>query len=112
MKVTFFGLTSCRVTREEGDPKFYGRLRAAGESRFLYHLKKELNSMGYDFIKKRIQKDGHMVGDEYQQYLRARRPERLKEGGIYCILNDSYAIRGAEEDFNKLGEVWLKVERA
>ena len=94
----------CVVTREPGDPKFYGVRNAAGESRLLYAVKQELNRRGYDLIKKRMHKDGHMV-DDMQQYLRSR---KLKPGAI-AIYNPSFLIRGAEEDYNHSGTVTLSV---
>ena len=36
-----------------------------------YHIKKELNKQGYDFIKKELAKDGHMVNDGVY-YIRSR----------------------------------------
>lgn len=108
MKVMFGG-TTLVVEREPDDPKFYGVKHAAGESRFMHHLKLKLNSMGFDFVKKLMYSDGHLV-DEYQHYLRARHIERLKEGEIYCIYNSTYALRGAEQDFNK-GDVTLEIVR-
>ncbi len=92
------------VTREPDDPKYYGIKNGAGESRFLYALKKQLNEQGYDLIKKRMHKDGHLV-DEKQQYLRARKRTKNPSKDI-MIWNTFWAIRGAEEDFNE-GKVVL-----
>ena len=86
----------CIVEREPGDPKFHGVTNAAGESRLLHHVKRELNKQGFDFVKKRMWKDGHLV-DNLQQYLRERRPV---DGRVLAIYNDAWAIRGAEVDFN------------
>jgi len=97
MIVTFEG-NICIVERESTDPKFYGIVNAAGESRFLYHLKEHLNKQGYDLIKKRMHKDGNMV-DEMQQYLRTRN-KKSPFPHIY-IYNHKWAIEGIEEDFNK-----------
>ena len=98
----------CVVTKEEGDHKFYGKLYAKGESALLYHIKKELNKQGFDFIKKRMWKDGHMV-DDLQQYLRERKFKKVKEGyTCLAIFNSDWAIRGAEEAFNN-GEIILTV---
>jgi hypothetical protein len=102
MRGNVFG--TCHVVREPGDPKFHGRINAAGESKFLHHLKGVLNAQGYDFIKKRMHKDGHMV-DEMQQYLRERKPVH---GRVLSIYNNSWAIEGAEVEFNQ-GEVFLGV---
>jgi len=104
----------CIVSRESTDPKFYNgggwdksRPGDIGESRLLYHLKKTLNAMGYDLIKKRMAKDGHMV-DDHQQYLRTRKPSGDPQKDI-CIYNPDWAIEGAEVMFNK-GETTLAVE--
>lgn len=105
MKVEIQG-TRCIVTREEGDPRFSGVREAAGESRLLYHVKNTLNEQGYDLIKKRMWKDGHMMDDK-QQYLRTRCPGAGKAD--IAIFNNSWAIRGAEEPFNKDGRVELLV---
>jgi len=95
----------CVVTREKDDPKFSGTVNAAGESRLLYHIKIELNAQGYDLIKKRMCKDGHLV-DDMQQYLRTRKPSGDPDKDIY-IYNNQWAINGAEEAFNKQGKVEL-----
>jgi len=63
---------SITIIREEGDPKFYGVVSARGESNLLYRIKRVLNCNGFDLIKKRMHKDGHLV-DDMQQYLRTRR---------------------------------------
>jgi len=68
------------------------------ESHLLYHIKKALNAaFGFDFIKKRMWKDGHMVA-ETQQYLRTRDWE-------YAIYDGKYAIRFAHKEFNQEGSV-------
>jgi len=99
MKVTMFS-TTCVVKREVGDPKCTGVKNAKGESRLLYHVQKALKKQGYDFVKKRMWKDGHMVDDE-QQYLRERNPNINKR--CLAIWNGSWAIAGAEEQFNREG---------
>ena len=72
---------SCYVYRQDSDPVFRptsgdSSWSAPGwygaESRLLHHVQKTLNQRGYDLIKKRMWKDGHMVGTEYTQYLRSR----------------------------------------
>jgi hypothetical protein len=99
----------CIVTKEPGDPRFSGTVNAAGESRLLYHVKKELNSRGYDLIKKRMYKDGHMV-DDLQQYLRTRKPSDNGIHDIY-IYNANWNVEGAEERLNRDGVVHLTVIR-
>lgn len=95
----------CLVTREPGDKAYYGIQNAAGESKLLYDVKKILNQQGYNFIKKRMWKDGHLV-DDLQQYLTERKPVGKR---LLAIYNNFWALRGAEEDYNK-GEVQLMVE--
>lgn len=104
MKVTINGNT-CTVIRENGDPKYYGNRNAKGESNLLHAIKAELNKQGYDLIKKRMWRDGHLV-DDFQQYLRTRKKGAGK-ADIF-IFNNFWAIRGANDDFNK-GKVELEV---
>ena len=94
----------CHVEREKGDPKFRSTGWGNGESRLLHHVKKILNQQGYDLIKKRMWKDGHLV-DEQQQYLRTRKTN----GKVIAIYNTSWAVAGAERDFNEYGHVDLSV---
>lgn len=96
-----------RVTRESGDPKFYGVKDAAGESRFLYYLKGFLEKeFGWSLIKKRMWRDGHLV-NEVQQYLRTPDSKVM-------LWNDHWAVAGLEQDWNR-GEavlsVWKQIER-
>ncbi len=93
------------VEHEPGDRKFYGRVHAAGESALLYAIKTQLNSRGYDFIKKRMWKDGHMV-DEYQQYLRER---KATNGRMLAIYSGFFAIEDANTRLNRNGKVELVV---
>ena len=95
------------VTREKGDKKFRDGGYADGESTLLYHLKNHLNKMGYDLIKKRMYKDGHLV-DDTQQYLRTRKATGDPEKDI-MIYSTFYAIRGANEDWNNNGVVTLQL---
>ena len=95
----------CIVTKEPGDPHFSGVFHAAGESRLLYHIKKILNARGYDLIKKRMWKDGHLM-DDMQQYLRTRKPSGDPNKDIY-IYSSFFAIEGAEGVLNRSGQVCL-----
>lgn len=104
MKIKFDGEFGCVVTREPGDP------RAGTESQLLHWMKKVLNEKGFDFIKKLMWKDGHMVSDD-QHYLRARNVNRLKPGDIWAIWSTHWLIRGLHTDYNQ-GEVYFRVERA
>jgi hypothetical protein len=106
MKVKIDG-KNCTVTREDSDKKIYRRTDWADpESTFLHDVKKELNNQGYDFIKKRMYKDGHLV-DDRQQYLKDRNPMGK---GIYCIHNGYYAVFDAGLEYNKEGVYVLRVE--
>lgn len=107
MKLEFKGPYLLEVTREEGDPKYYGVKNAAGESKLLHAIKTQLNKEGYNLIKKRMWKDGHLV-DDCQQYLRTRKKETGKD--YIAIYNSRFQIEGADVQFNE-GQVFLAVER-
>jgi hypothetical protein len=109
MRVAFNrSLSEITVYREAGDRKFYGRGHASGENRLLYHLAKHLNAMGFRLIRVCPGRDGHMLGDEYQRYLRPPVGCPRKFPHIY-IYSGFYAIRGANENYNKEGKVTLIV---
>jgi hypothetical protein len=59
------------------------------ETAFWHDLKKAMQAMGFDVIKKLMYKDGHMV-DDNQHYLRDR-----KWG--YCVYDGEHAIRLVHE---------------
>jgi hypothetical protein len=99
----------CIVTKEPGDPRFSGNVNAAGESRLLHHVKKILNERGYDLIKKRMWKDGHLV-DDMQQYLRTRKKSDNGMHDIY-IYNGYWNAMGADGLLNRDGSVTLTVVR-
>lgn len=99
----------CIVTREKGDPHFRDSGWGSGESRLLYHVKKILNARGFNLIKKRMCKDGHLM-DEYQQYLRPRRCPDDPDKNI-AILNERYSIEGANKTFSARGQVVLTIFR-
>ncbi len=94
------------VFREKGDKAYYGVMNAAGESNLFYAIKKHLNARGFDLIKKRMHKDGHMVSD-MQQYIRTRKPSGDPNKDIY-IINGSWAVEGAEILYNA-GSVVLQL---
>ena len=96
----------CVVTREEGDPKFYGVVNAAGESKLFHHIKLKLKEAGHKVIKKRMHKDGHMV-DDMQQYIRTVKGYEPS----FAIYNSQWAIAGAEVEYNANGHVTLSVIR-
>ena len=86
--------------REKGDPRFTrSNWCPDAESTLLYHIKNILNKRGFDLIKTRMCKDGHMV-DDMQHYLRTRKPTHDPQKDV-MIYNPSWAIAGEEERFNK-----------
>lgn len=107
MKIEFFLQSNvCKVIREDGDPYFKSGEWADAESTFLYHVLQALKLQGYDVIKKRMWKDGHMVSMT-QQYIRTR--SGLSKHTDFAIFNDQYAICDAGLEFNKQGEYTLAV---
>jgi hypothetical protein len=103
--------TSLTVTAEKSDPKFYNSKNTWGsaESRLLHYIKKALIAQGHDVIKKRMQKDGHMVGNEETQYIRSR---KIQNGKPYMMIYDGmWAIRQLQEEWNDKREVTLLVVR-
>ena len=96
------------VTKEPGDKIPCISLEGRGESTLLHHIKKILNDRGYDLIKKRMWKDGHMV-DNMKQYLRTRKPSGDPKKDIY-IYNGSWNIQGADFYIRDNGKVNLIVE--
>lgn len=90
----------CEVRRADG-PKIYS------ESRLLHLIKRELIKQGYDVIKKRMWKDGHMYGDETTQYIRTR--SRKMDRDSFHIYDGGYALRLLYEPYNKGGFVELGV---
>lgn len=97
------------VVREAGDIVYRNNGYAganAGESRLLYHVKQKLNDAGCDLVKKRMWKDGHLVGDQ-QQYLRVR---KMSTDTPHVFIHNGYwQVEGAEVDFNERGETCLQV---
>jgi hypothetical protein len=96
------------ITREEGDTRCSSGGYSDPESRLLYHVKQALNARGYDLIKKRMWKDGHLVADE-QQYLRTR-SKRSKGPHVY-IWNPSWSVYDAAKILMEAGSVTLAIER-
>jgi hypothetical protein len=86
--------TSLTVIRDRYDAKVYS------DSNLLHQIKTKLIEAGFDVIKKRAWKDGHMVAD-HVQYIRQR-------AGNWCLWHHSYAIRDLYPDWNNEGEVYLK----
>lgn len=94
----------CRVIKESGDPYFKNSGWTLSESIFLYHVKAELIKQGYDVIKKRMWRDGHLV-DETQQYIRTR--SGLSKLNDFAIYNSQYSLWDAGIEFNHNGKVDL-----
>jgi hypothetical protein len=106
----------CYVYRQTSDPVF--RPNGSGsswsppgwygaESRLLHHVLRTLNARGYDLIKKRMWRDGHLFGTEHTQYLRSR---DVRGTASLCIYHADHAVEIAAESFNVLGRVALAVE--
>lgn len=105
---------ACLVTKEPNDPIFRNGGWAGGygaEHRFFYHVKLALQKQGYDVIKKRMVKDGHLVS-EGQPYVRTRRWLTAKKdrSGEFAIFDGDYQIRDAAKVFNEEGKVCLYLE--
>lgn len=95
------------VLKEEGDKRYRAsEWTADPESTFLYHVKKALNKHGFDLIKKRMWRDGHMV-DDLQQYLRTR--SRRSETPHIYIHNPKWAIQSATFYLEELGSADLLI---
>jgi hypothetical protein len=112
--VTIVG-DSCFAYREPGDPKFRpNRSKSSwsslgwysADSRLLYNVQKILNGRGYELLKKRMWKDGHMFGCEHSQYLRSR---TLKNVPSLYLYHANAALEIAAESWNVLGRVELDV---
>jgi hypothetical protein len=96
-----FDDNSLIVTRTKEDQTF------KNESHFLHWVKRKLQDLGYDVIKKLMWKDGHLVSDT-QHYIRSRNMRR----NWVMIYSDHYAIADLGEEFNEKGEVRLAVEKS
>lgn len=91
--------TYIEVVREPSDP------RPSNESHLLHMVKKTLIAMGFDVIKKRMWKDGHMVSD-YCQYIRSR---NVKAPDAFMVWDDQYCVRDLAVDFRRKGVVTLRL---
>jgi hypothetical protein len=78
----------------------------AAESRLLHNVQKILDRRGYDLLKKRMGRDGHMFGSEHTQYLRSRNLKAVPS--LYVYHADS-ALEVAAENYNVLGRAVLDV---
>lgn len=102
MKIKIEG-RSMVLTREKSDK------RPSSDSHLLYTLKKVLNlKPGYDLVKVRMWKDGHLTNDT-QQYLRSR---RLTPGTEHVMIyHERYMVENAAKEFWSRGSVMLKIVR-
>jgi hypothetical protein len=107
---------SCYVYRQPGDPTYRPNRSCsswgppgwyAAESRLLHRVLRTLNARGYDLIKRRMWKDGHLFGTQHTQYLRSR---HVRGTPSLCIYHADHAVEIAAEVYNKLGRVALAVE--
>jgi hypothetical protein len=106
----------CYVYCQPGDPIFRPNRTGSSwsppgwygaESRLLHHVLRILNARGYDLIKRRMWRDGHMVGTEHTRYLRSRNVRGMPS---LCIYHADHAVEVAAKSFNKLGRLALAVE--
>ncbi len=72
----------------------------------MYNVQKILNERGYDLLKKRMWRDGHMFGGEHNQYVRSRDVKSVPSMYVY---HANAALEVAAESFNTLGRVRLDV---
>lgn len=89
--------TACIVTREHSDPGF------GTESTLLHYVKLELIKQGHDVVKRRMHKDGHMMGDDTTQYIRER-------GGAFYVYDHLWAVRSLIDDWNADRVIKLSVQ--
>ena len=108
MKIEMIDDNTCRITKEKGDPTYTASGWGTAESRLLYHVKNQLNEDGYDLIKKRAYKDGHLLDDD-MLYLRTRGPK--SKGPAVYIYNDKFALHDAGKEYSKKGAVDLHIDR-
>ena len=87
------------VIERTDNKKFYN------ESNLLHQVKKHLIKMGYDVIKKRMYKDGHLMGDDETQYIR----DRNWKFAIYDSQCDG-RCRLLHEEYNQDGTITLAVQ--
>lgn len=106
--VIVYGQHSMEIRWQPGDPKrFPAGGWGDGESRFLHWLKGVLKAHGYDLIKKRMWRDGHLVDDQ-QQYLRHRSPKA--PGPAVMLYNGHWACSSLDQDWATHGCATLMME--
>lgn len=89
-----------KVVREPGDKKYTNTFH--DETQLWYDIKCKLREMGHDVIKRNMEQDGHMMGSVKTYYIRDRKRR-------YGIIDNEYAIRFLNEEWNEHGEVDLAV---
>ena len=114
------GAASSTITIQR-DEKGESKVRGSGWSKgmehgweaehsLLFKLKKILNEAGFDLIKKRMSKDGHMVGQDATPYLRAK--GHKKDSPHICIYDGNSELRNSAEEYNDGKEVTFMIEDA
>ena len=89
---------TAEVIKSWDDPEIYT------ESSFFYNVKKTLQVMGFDVIKKLMHKDGHLMGDNNSYYIRDRRWR-------YGIYDNFWAVRNVVTEFKDEGKVELWIAK-
>ena len=91
------------VVIEKSDKKYSKNM--GGDSLILYDLKNLLNANGFNLIKKRIWKDGHMFGGETDQYI--RQPNNAKKIDPHIYIYDTAGdISFLKERFIDKSDYW------
>lgn len=102
------------IQREEQDP----RAKASGFTRhthgwgpeihLMFTLSKKLNSLGFNLFRRKMGRDGHLMGDDHTPYLRVR-DDKTSAPQIY-IYDGMYALRNSAEEYNARKSVLLNIE--
>lgn len=112
MKITDPVKDGVLVVERDGGPRisvyrgFGGRQVVDPSSTFWKHVQRKLAALGYDFVKKRMWRDGHLMSDE-QIYLRERKETN---GRQLALWDGEYALRNAVDDYNAGHRVRLVVD--
>lgn len=94
----------CIVERESGDKRLRKGGWGSAESQFWHWVKLELQKQGFDVIKRRMQSDGHLYGDEKLPYIRHRK-------NAFYVYDGEWAVRDIVESFSKGETIILLVQR-
>lgn len=103
MKVILTEFT-CTIEREPKDPLPRKGGWGTAESQLYYWIKKNLQAQGFDVVKRRIQSDGHIYGDEKLPYIRERK-------WAFYIYDEQYAVRDIVAEYKANGKVYLMVDK-